>query len=151
MKFHFEHQVVLPSIPVDLAFERLTSASYVEQVVRLSDLADEFELISNEGDVIRYQFVENISMMGGLIKKQLPIIVKQTRDRNKMTLLYESDVDKGTVTTVKWRSFKATEDGGTLVSETVDGECPMLYQPMTKLEGHKALVAHMSKYHTLFN
>ncbi|CAF4315558.1 unnamed protein product, partial [Adineta steineri] len=50
MKFHFAHEIVLPSVPIDVAFERLTSASYVEQVVRLSDLADEFELISNEGD-----------------------------------------------------------------------------------------------------
>ncbi|CAF1379863.1 unnamed protein product [Adineta steineri] len=150
MKFDFGHEIVLPSVPIDVAFERLTSASYVEQVVRLSDLADEFELISNEGDVIRYQFVENISMMGGLIKKRLPIIVKQIRDRNKMTLLYESDVDKGTVTIVKWRSFKATEDGGTLVSETVDGECPMLYQPITKRQGHNALIEGMNKYPTLF-
>ncbi|CAF3941504.1 unnamed protein product [Adineta steineri] len=150
MKFDFGHEIVLPSVPIDVAFERLTSASYVEQVVRLSDLADEFELISNEGDVIRYQFVENISMMGGLIKKRLPIIVKQTRDRNKMTLLYESDVDKGTVTIIKCRSFTPTEDGGTLVSETVDGECPMLYQPITKRQGHNALIEGMNKYPTLF-
>ncbi|CAF1379831.1 unnamed protein product [Adineta steineri] len=151
MKFHFEHQVVLPSIPIDLAFERLTSATYVEQVIRLSGIADEFKLISDEGDVIRYQFVEHVSLMGGVIKRRLPITVKQTRDRNKMTLLYESDLEKGQIIINKKRSFTSTEDGGTLVSEKVDGECPMLYQAMSKKEGHKSLIEAMNKYCTLFN
>jgi hypothetical protein len=151
MKFHFGYEIILPSIPIDVAFERLTSVSYVEQVIRLSDLASDFELLSNENDVLHYRFVENISLLFGLINKRLSIVVKQTRDINKKILIYESNVDQGTVTTVKSRSFTPTKDGGTLVTEAVDGECSALYQPLTKLEGQKALIEHMNKYHTLFD
>ncbi|CAF1411088.1 unnamed protein product [Adineta steineri] len=150
MKFQFGHQVVLPSVPIDVAFKRLTSAAYVERVVRLSDLASDFQLISNKGNVIRYQFVENISLIGGLIKKRVPIIVKQTIDRHNMTLLYESDGNKGKILITKWRIFTPIETGGTLVTETVDGECPALYQPITKRQGHKSLIEGMNKYPSLF-
>jgi hypothetical protein len=151
MKFHFGHEVVLPSIPVDLAFERLTSASHVEQVIRLSGTASDFELLSDEGDVLHYRFLENISALFGVINKSIQIVVKQTRDTKKKILLFESDTDHGTVTIVKSRSFTPTTDGGTLVTETVDGECSALYQPISKLQGQKALIEHMNKYHTLFN
>ncbi|CAF1379881.1 unnamed protein product [Adineta steineri] len=142
---------MLPKVPIEAAFRRLTSGSYIERVVRLSDLASDFQLISNKGTVIRFQFVENVSMLGGLIKKKVPIVAQQTIHPHKRTLFYESEGDKGKVKVTKWRTFKATQDGGTLVSEIVDGECPGLYQPITKREGKKALIAAMNKYPTLFN
>ncbi|UJR10032.1 hypothetical protein I4U23_014255 [Adineta vaga] len=151
MKFQFNHQIVLSSVPIDLAFERLTSASHLEQVTRLSESVTDFQLLSNENDVLRYQFVDNISMLSGLVKKSITTVVKQSRDRNKKTTLSESDVDQGTVTIVKCRSLKPTDDGGTLVLETIEGECSMLHQPFCKQQGYKALVEHMNKYHTLFN
>ena len=151
MKFHFGYEIVLPSIPIDVAFERLTSAAHVEQVVRLSGLVSEFDLLSEDGDILHYRFVENISLLAGTIKKRLTIVVKQTRDTNKKTLLYESNVDQGTVTVAKLRSFTPTEDGGTLITETINGECSALYQPISKSQGHKHLIEHMNRYHTLFN
>jgi hypothetical protein len=151
MKFQFGNETVLPSIPIDLAFERLTSVSYVEQVIQLSGTASDFELLSDEGDVLHYRFLDNVSALFGVIKKSIPIIVKQTRDTNKKNLVFESNADQGTVTIVKVRSFAPTTDGGTLVTETVDGECSMMYQPMAKLQGQKALIEHMNKYHTLFD
>ena len=151
MKFNFGHEIILPSVPIDVAFERLTSAAHVEQVVRLSGFVSEFELLSDEGDTLHFRFVDNISVLAGAVKKRLTIEVKQTRDTTKKTLVYESDVDHGIVTVVKLRSFTPTEEGGTLITETVDGQCLTLFQPIAKKQGHKELIEHMNRYHTLFN
>ncbi|CAF1410025.1 unnamed protein product, partial [Didymodactylos carnosus] len=143
---------VVINAPIDDVFHKLTSIDYLERVIYLSDLASDFKVIAKENDyVFNYQFCENVSSFFGLIKNKITIIVKQTADPQAKTLLYESNVNNGMVTTVKRRSFTALNEQKTQVSETVDGECSFIYQPLVKTKGHQAHCEHMEKYHTLFD
>ncbi|KAJ7497630.1 hypothetical protein FB451DRAFT_1550452 [Mycena latifolia] len=99
-----------------------------------------------------FKYKETIKIIPGL--SFLDVVVNLqgtfTWDEDKNLALYETSSDKGVVVR-KIRRFEEVDGGAaTQVSEVINGQCPLLLQPVTQKTARDAHQEQMNLYHTLF-
>lgn len=157
MRFHTGYEVVI-SRPVDEVFRVLALADDLERLLRLSPLVTTFTHRGTTSgptpstQVIAFEFGERVPVLPrGLYSTSVTMRVEQTVDSDARRVDYWSQTKSGTKLNVhKVRSFQPV-DGGTRVSETVDGDAPPGLHLIAGRAARKAHIEHMSSYHRLFD
>ncbi|KAJ6471192.1 hypothetical protein DFH09DRAFT_480318 [Mycena vulgaris] len=99
-----------------------------------------------------FQYKETIKIIPGLTFLDVVVNLQGTFtwDEARKVALYETSSDKGVVVR-KIRLFEEVDGGAaTKVSETINGQCPILLQPLTQKTARDAHKEQMNLYSTLF-
>lgn len=156
MRFDTGYDVTIHR-PVDEVFRVLALDVDLERVLRLSSLVTSFKLIGIEpgqtpsAKVITFEFGERVPLLPlGLYTAKVTMRVEQTVDTETQRVDYWSQTKGGAPLSVhKVRTFEAV-DGGTKVSETIQGQAPAGLHLLARRTARKAHIEHMETYAQLF-
>ena len=99
---------------------------------------------------VHFQMTERVSMLFGLIKKDVIIVGTQIMSQSLRLHIYESNANKGLVKIYKLRRFSATEEGNkTLIDELICGNTTRLLRQYTQSSCRAAHQQHMQQYQSL--
>lgn len=98
---------------------------------------------------VHFKMVERVSMIFGLIKKDVTILGTQIMSHPLKLHIYESDANKGLVKIYKLRRFKALEENKTIVEELICGKTTRLLRQYTQSSCRAAHQQHMQQYQSL--
>ena len=98
---------------------------------------------------VHFQMVERVSILFGLIKKDVTIFGTQITNQTLRLHIYESDANKGLVRIYKLRRFTAKEGNKTLVEELICGKTTRLLKHYTQSSCRAAHQQHMQQYQSL--
>ena len=98
---------------------------------------------------VHFQMVERVSMLFGLIKKDVTIFGTQIMSQPLRLHIYESSANKGLVRIYKLRRFQAKEGNKTLVEELICGKTTRLLRQYTQSSCRAAHQQHMQQYQSL--
>lgn len=98
---------------------------------------------------VHFKMVERVSMLFGLIKKDVTIFGTQIMSQSLRLHIYESDANKGLVKIYKLRRFTAMEENKTLIEELICGKTTRLLRQYTQSSCRAAHQQHMQHYQTL--
>ncbi|KAJ6525223.1 hypothetical protein DFH09DRAFT_1188589 [Mycena vulgaris] len=159
--------------PLSTVFPILGTNEGLSRTILVSSLASDFETLANDsvavdgnledafartapaGEVFprqAFKYKETIKIIPGLTFLDVAVHLQGTFtwDEARKVTLYETASDKGIVVR-KIRLFEEVDGGAaTKVSETIQGQCPSLLQPITQKTARAAHREHMNMYSTLF-
>ena len=98
---------------------------------------------------IHFKMVERVSLLFGLIKKEVTIFGTQIMSQPLRLHIYESDANKGLVKIYKLRRFTAEDQHKTLVEELICGKTAKLLRHYTQESCRAAHQQHMQLYQSL--
>ena len=98
---------------------------------------------------VHFQMVERVSMLFGLIKKDVTIVGTQIMSPLLRLHIYESNANKGLVKIYKLRRFTAKEENKTLVEELICGNTTRILRQYTQSSCRAAHQQHMQQYQSL--
>ena len=98
---------------------------------------------------VHFKMVERVSMLFGVIKKDVNIFGTQIMSQSLRLHIYESDANKGLVKIYKLRRFTAKEENKTLIEELICGKTTRLLRQYTQSSCRVAHQQHMQQYLTL--
>lgn len=100
---------------------------------------------------VHFKMVERVSMLFGLIKKDVTIFGTQIMSHPLKLHIYESDANKGLVNIYKLRRFSAKEENKTLIEELICGKTTRLLRQYTQSSCRAAHQQHMQQYQSLLH
>ena len=156
MRFETAYDVTIDR-PIDEVFHVLALAADLERLLRLSPLVTSFRLLDTgpgptpTTQVVSFEYDERVPLLpGGLLKSGVTMKVEQTVDSEALRVDYWGQTKGGTKLSVhKVRSFAPVE-GGTKVSEVVQGVAPFGLHLVAGRAARKAHIEHMDCYASLF-
>lgn len=155
MKFETTHAVTLRA-PVEEVFAVLALAPDLERMLALSPMLRSFRLLETRpgptptSEVIVFEFVEEVPVLGPIGRTRIPMRCEQTVDHGARRVDYRSRSMRGVAIRVhKVRTFEALGDS-TRVSETVHGEAPPGVHLLARRSARRQHVLHMERYGELF-
>lgn len=98
---------------------------------------------------VHFKMVERVSMLFGLVKKDVIIFGTQIMSHPLKLHIYESDANKGLVQIYKLRRFSAQEENKTLIEELICGKTIRLLRQYTQSSCRPAHQQHMQQYQSL--
>lgn len=151
MKFATTHAVTLRA-PVEEVFAALALAPGLERMLTLSPMLRSFRLLETRPgptpttEVLVFEFVEEVPVLGPIGRTRIPMRCEQTVDHAARRVDYRSRSMRGVAIRVhKVRTFE-TLDAATLVSETVYGEAPPGVHLLARRSARRQHVLHMERY-----
>ncbi|KAJ7070643.1 hypothetical protein C8F01DRAFT_387550 [Mycena amicta] len=171
--FHHDYSVTIDQ-PLSAVFPVLGTKDGLEKVILLSNLASNFssgvlDSVNVDGNLedasVRtlaaapagegfarqgFTYTETIKLIPGLSFTNIAVnlVGTFTSDPARNVALYETTSDSS-VTVRKTRIFTET-NGQTTVAEHIDGQCPILEQPIVQLTAASAHKQQMDLYASLF-
>ncbi|KAJ7288197.1 hypothetical protein C8J57DRAFT_1279381 [Mycena rebaudengoi] len=171
--FNSEFSVTIQK-PLSTVFPILGTNEGLGPHILLSSLASDFEALGKDtvpvagnledafvrtaaaGDGLprqAFKYKETVKIIPGITFLDVVINLQGTFtwDEARNVALYETASDKDVVVR-KIRKFEEVDGGAaTKISETIDGQCPFLLQPITQMTARSAHKEQMNLYSTLFD
>ena len=151
VKFEISHTITLPA-PIVEVFPLLARAPDLERVLALSPMLRSFRLLETRpgptaaSEVIVFEFVEEVPVLGPWGRTRIPMRCEQTVDADANRVDYRSHSLRGVGITVhKERTFES-RGAATRVSETVHGEAPPGIHLLARRSARRQHVLHMERY-----
>ena len=159
--FSCTHSVTLDHA-IDKVFTMIGTSSGHERVCRLSSMCSAFELLAkdtvslqpgaslnesharllpaSDSGLPRQHFTmsETVPILFGIIKTVVKLVGTLTWDEENKLALYETAASGSGILVWKIREFKKVGEDKTLVTETIQGQCPALLKSIVQSQASKA-------------